>query len=50
MDHDAHVKNLDKLEKDFEQNNVGRPINKFLAIAWFGERWSAATEMVVRVR
>ena len=31
IDHEAHVNNIERLEKDFAQNNVGRPINDFLA-------------------
>ena len=50
MDHEAHVKNLDKFAKDFELNNVGRPINNFLAVALSGERRSVATGSVVRER
>ena len=35
IDHEAHVSNIAELEKDFAQNNVGRPINDFLANPFF---------------
>ena len=31
IDHEAHASNIAQLEKDFAQNNVGPPINDFLA-------------------